>query len=105
MIMVRLEEKEIVKEKFHAAKKPKKIWDVHVDNKIVSKLFEIKTNSKFDKARRSLVLIISKVSGYVKTFKVEKRINKLMFFRRDDEKLIEKYKAIWTKIEDLKILN
>ena len=28
--------------------------------------------------------------------------NKLMSFRIDDEKLLEKYKAIWTKIEDLK---
>ena len=84
--MVRLEEKEIVKEKFHAAKKPIKIWDVHIDNKVVSKLLEIKTNSKFDKAIRSLVLIMSKMSGYVKTFKIEKRINKLMFLRRDDEK-------------------
>ena len=42
------------------------------------------------------------MSGYVKTFKVEDKINKLMSFRRDDEKLLEKYKAIWTKIEDLK---
>ena len=25
-----------------------------------------------------------------------------MSFRRDDEKLFEKYKAIWTKIEELK---
>ena len=25
-----------------------------------------------------------------------------MFFRIDDKKLFEKYKAIWTKIEDLK---
>ena len=28
--------------------------------------------------------------------------NELMSFRIDDEKLLEKYKAIWTKIEDLK---
>ena len=28
--------------------------------------------------------------------------NKLMSFRIDDEKLLEKYKAIWTKIQDLK---
>ena len=28
--------------------------------------------------------------------------NKLMSFRRDDEKLLEKYKAIWTKIQNLK---
>ena len=25
-----------------------------------------------------------------------------MYFRINDEKLLEKYKAIWTKIEDLK---
>ena len=42
------------------------------------------------------------MSGYVKTFKVEDKINKLMSLRRDDEKLLEKYKAIWIKIEDLK---
>ena len=28
--------------------------------------------------------------------------NKLMSFRIDDEKLLQKYKAIWTNIEDLK---
>ena len=43
-----------------------------------------------------------KTSGYVKTFKGEDKINKLMSFYIDDEKLLEKYKAIWTKIEDLK---
>ena len=40
------------------------------------------------------------MSGYVKTSKVENKMNKLMCFRIDDEKLLEKYKAIWTKIED-----
>ena len=40
--------------------------------------------------------------GYVKTLKVEDKFNKLMSFHIDDEKLLEKYKAIWTKIEDLK---
>ena len=47
-----------------------------------------------------------KMSGYVETFKVKdgekKKNNKLMSFRRDDEKLLDKYKAIWTKTEDLK---
>ena len=38
------------------------------------------------------------MSEYVKTFKVEDNINKLMSFLIDDEK----YKAIWTKTEDLK---
>ena len=42
------------------------------------------------------------MSGYVKTFKVEGKNNKLMFFHIDDEKLLEKYEAIWTKIEDFK---
>ena len=47
-----------------------------------------------------------KMSGYVKTFKVEDKINNLMSFHIDDEKLLEIYKALWTKIEDLrKILN
>ena len=39
---------------------------------------------------------------YVKTFKFEDKINKLMSLHTDDEKLLEKYKAIWSKIEDLK---
>ena len=73
----------------------------------ISKLVKIKTNCRFltgylDKDIRPLVLIMPKMSGYVKTFKVEDKINKLMSFHRDDEKLLEKYKAIWTKIEDLK---
>ena len=46
------------------------------------------------------------MSGYVKTFKVKEgdkdKNNKLMFFRTDDEKLLEKYKAIWNKTENLK---
>ena len=42
------------------------------------------------------------MSGYVKTFKVKEGNNKLMSFRIDDEKLLEKYKAIRIKIEDLK---
>ena len=39
------------------------------------------------------------MSGYVKTFKVTEgnkdKNNKLMSFRIDDEKLLEKYKAIY----------
>ena len=45
------------------------------------------------------------MNGYVKTFKAEDKINKSMLFRIDDEKLLEKHKAIWTKIEDLKKIN
>ena len=42
------------------------------------------------------------MSGYAKTFKVEDKINKLMPFRIDDKKSFEKYKSVWTKIEDFK---
>ena len=75
---------------------------------LVTVIFITKTNSKYligslDKAIRPLILIMPRMSGYVKTFKVEDKNNKLMSFRWD-EKLLEKYKAIWTKIEDLKIL-
>ena len=55
-----------------------------------------------DKTIRPLVLIMPKMSGYVKTFKVKEGNNKIMSFRIDDEKLLEKYKAIRIKIEDLK---
>ena len=43
-----------------------------------------------------------KMSRYVKTFKVEDKNNKLMSFLINGEKLLEKYKAIYSKIEDLK---
>ena len=42
------------------------------------------------------------MSGYVKAIKVEDKINKLMSFRIDDEKLLEKCKVISTNMEDLK---
>ena len=84
-------------------------------NIVISKLIETETNSKYligylDKAIRPLVLIMPKMSGYVKIFRVKSgdkdKINKLMSFRRDDEKILEKCKALWIKIEDIKkILN
>ena len=36
----------------------------------------------------------------VKTLKVEDKNSKLISFRKDDEKLFENYKAIWTKIKE-----
>ena len=45
---------------------------------------------------RSLVLILPKMSGHVRTFKVKYKNYKLMCFRRNYEKLLKKYKAIWT---------
>ena len=70
----------IAKERFYAAKRPIKIWDVNVDNIVISKLVKTKSNSKYligylDKARRPLVLIMPKASGSVETFKVNKGDN------------------------------
>ena len=45
--MVRFGEKEIEKEKFHAAKRPIKICGVNVDNIVIPKLVKTKTNSKY----------------------------------------------------------
>ena len=79
------------KRKFQATKKPIKIWDVNANNIVVSKLDKKKTNCKyligirFDKA---LLLIMPKMSGYVKAFNVGDKINKLMSFPIDDEKLL-----------------
>ena len=51
---------------------------------------------------RPLVLIMPKMRGYFKTLKAEDKINKLMSFHIDYGKLLEKHKAIWLKIDDLK---
>ena len=50
--------------------------DVNVDNIVISKLVETKTSSKYlivnlDKVMSPLVLILPKVNGYVKTFKIK----------------------------------
>ena len=42
------------------------------------------------------------MSGYIKTFKNKDKNNKLISLHINDEKLLEKYKTIWTKTEDLK---
>ena len=102
-----MEETKVTKENFYAAVKPIKIWDVNVDSIVICKLVKAKTNSKYligylDKAIRPLSLIIS---GYVKLqlkliFKVKDKdkSNKMMSFRIDDDKLLEKYEIICTKI-------
>ena len=109
--MLRFGETKITKEKFYTTKKPIKIWDFNVDNIVISKSVKTKTNSKYligylDEAIRPSILIMPKMNGYVTTFKVKDRDkdrnNKLMSFHIDDEKLLEKYKSILTKIEDLK---
>ena len=56
-----------------------------------------------DKDIKPLILIMPKMSGYINIFKVENKNNKLMSFHINDQKVLQKYKAIWNKIEDLKI--
>ena len=64
--MLRFGETKVAKEKFYGKKQIKKkkinIWHVNVDDIVISKLDEIKTNSKYltgylDKYIRPLVLI------------------------------------------------
>ena len=107
--MLRFGKTKIAKQTFYAEKKYIYIyiWDVNVDNIVILKLVKTKTNSMYligylDKVIKLLVLILPKMSGYVKTFKVEDKKNKLMSFCINDEKLLEKYKTFWTKIKDLK---
>ena len=91
--MVKFGKSGIAKETFYATKKPIKIWDVNVDNIVISKLIKTKTNSKnligyLDKDKRPLVLIMPKMSGYIKAFKAEVKSKKLMSFCVADKKLL-----------------
>ena len=72
------------KKKVCAAKKALVVWDVNID---ISKRIEIKTNVKYligylDKVIKLLVLILPKISGYVKTFKDKN--NQLTSFHIND---------------------
>ena len=81
-------------------KKTVKVWNVNIDNIVVSKLIEVKTKyliRYLDEVILPLVLILPKTSGYVK---LDDKNNKLSF-RIDDDKLLKKYKTICTKTEGL----
>ena len=80
---------------------PRQIWDINVDHIVMSKV----VIGYIDKTVRLLVLIMPKMSRYVGIFKFEEGNNKSVSFRIDDKMLLEKYKAIWTKIKYLKISN
>ena len=101
--MLRFGETNIAKETFYVAKKPMKTWAVNVDNIVILKLVKTKTISKyligikFGEVAKPLVLIMPKMNGYIKTFKVKEgdkdKNNKLIPFLIDNEKLLERYKA------------
>ena len=91
----KLAKKKKKKKKNYGANNPIKIWDVNVDNIIISKLAETKINFKYligylDKVIRPLFFILLKMSEYVQTFKVKSKNDKLISFRKDDEKLLDK---------------
>ena len=101
--MLRFGKAKVAKEDFFGAKEPIKI--------VISKLVKRKNNSKYligylDEVIRPSILILPKMSGYVKRFKDKggdkNKCNKLISLHKDDEKLLEKYKTIWTKAEYLK---
>ena len=78
-------ERELAKEKFYAAKGPIKNCDVNVGNIVISKLVKRKSNSKYligclNNAIRPLVLIMPKLSGCVKRFKVKEGSIKIFAF-------------------------
>ena len=62
--MLRFGDKRIAKETFYASKKPINIWDVNIDNIVISKLVKTKSNCKhligirFDKAIRPLAFFL-----------------------------------------------
>ena len=65
-------ETKVAQEEFYGARKAIQIWDADVDSIVISKLIETKNISKYliwylDQVKRPLVLILPKLSGYVKT--------------------------------------
>ena len=91
--MLRFGKIKLEEEEFHGAKKTAKMWDVNVNNTVISKLVEAKNNYKYlieylDDIIRSLVLMLSKISGYVKRFK-DNSNNKLLSLQKDYDKLLE----------------
>ena len=76
----------VTKGEFYSAKKLIKIWNVNFDNIVVSKLIKTKNYSKYligylDWVIRPLVLILLKISWFVKIIKVKdgNKDKKLMF--------------------------
>ena len=110
MIIVRSGQSKVSIEEFYGAEKPVMFGMLMLKNIVISNLIEIKNNSKYlmgylDEVVRPLVSVLPEESGYVKTFKVKDgdkdKNSKLISLHINHSKLLENYKAIWTKIEDL----
>ena len=73
IIMLRFVQIKVAKGEFYGAKNLLKLWNIDVDNIVISKLVKTKNNSKYlaeclDELLRPLVLILPKMSGYVNAF-------------------------------------
>ena len=74
IIILRFCKTKVAKKEFYGAKKQIKIGNLDTNNIVISKLSKMKKNSKYligflDDIIRPLVLILTKMSGYVKNFK------------------------------------
>ena len=74
--MLRFGETKLTKEKLYTANKPTNMWDVNVDDIVISKLIEKKANSKYlvgylDKAIRPIVLIRPKSVDMLRHLKLK----------------------------------
>ena len=107
--------RKVAAEEFYGGKELINIWNVNVDNIVISKLAKTKNNSKYlivylNELIRPLVLILPKISEHINIYiyiyiikgKDEDRNknNKYISLCKDYAKLLEKYKTVWTMLED-----
>ena len=72
--MLRFGKTKVAKEEIYVAKKLVKAWDANVENTVLSKSVETKNNSEFwigylVEVIKPFVLLLPKMSDYVKIFK------------------------------------
>ena len=106
--MLRFGKTKVAKEEFKRKINQYKLRIIMLIILLSQELTEMESNSKYlvrylNDFIRTLVLVLPKMSAYDNTFKDkdENNYNKLMSFCIEDDKLLRKYRTIWTKIEDL----
>ena len=82
--MLRFGKTKVAKEEIYVAKKLVKTWDANVENIVLSKSVETKNNSEYwigylVEVIRPFVLLLPKMSDYVKIFKDESGIKNKNF--------------------------
>ena len=108
ILMLRFGKTKVAKEEFKRKINQYKLRIIMLIILLSQELTEMESNSKYlvrylNDFIRTLVLVLPKMSAYDNTFKDkdENNYNKLMSFCIEDDKLLRKYRTIWTKIEDL----